>query len=66
MKPGFIEAAVCIAGVMPNRDSQKVNRDPKLARLHMGHLIGPNIAHWYDFCHIKNLKFSLPLAMSHK
>ena len=23
----------------------------------MGHLIGPNIAHWNDFCHIKNLKF---------
>ena len=43
--------------------SQGVNRCPKLVRLltygSMGHLIGPNIAAWYDFCHIKNLKFPL-------
>ena len=24
----------------------------------MGHLIGPNIVWWYDFCHIKILKFT--------
>ena len=23
----------------------------------MGPLIGPNAAPWYDFCHIKNIKF---------
>ena len=27
----------------------------------MGHLIGPNMVPWNDFCHIKNLKFTLPL-----
>ena len=26
-------------------------------RLHMGHLIGPSIAHWNEFYHVKNLKF---------
>ena len=46
---------------MPNKESQKVNREPKLARLHMGHLFGPNMAPWNDFCYIKNLKFTLPL-----
>ena len=43
-----------------------VPKGPKLVRLHMGILIGSNIAHWYDFCHIKNAKFALPPAMSHK
>ena len=27
----------------------------------MGHLIGPNVAAWYDFWHMKCLKFTLPL-----
>ena len=27
----------------------------------MGLLIVHNIAHWYDFCHIKNAKLALPL-----
>ena len=26
----------------------------------MGHLIEPNIVHWFDFCHTKNLKFVPP------
>ena len=55
-----------IAGVMPNRESQKANRDPKLVRLHMGHLIVPNKVSWHDFCHTKNLKFTHPPAMSHE
>ena len=37
---------------------QKVNKGPKLVRLHIGLLMGPKIAAWYDFCHIKNLKFA--------
>ena len=35
----------------------RVNRSPKLVRLTMGLLIGPNAAPWNDFCHIKTLKF---------
>ena len=49
---------------MHYRESQKVNGGPKLAWLHMGLLIGSNIAHWNDFCHIKNSKFAFPPAMS--
>ena len=29
----------------------------KLVRLHIGHLIRPDRAPWYDFCHMKNLEF---------
>ena len=32
----------------------------KLVRLNIGHLIGPNVVAWYDFCHTKNLKFVPP------
>ena len=45
---------------MPYRESLKVNGGPKLVRLHMGLLIGRNIAHWYDFCQIKNAIIALP------
>ena len=51
---------------MPYRGSQKVNEGLKLVWLHMGLLIGSNIAHWYDFCHIKNVKFALHPEMSDK
>ena len=34
----------------------RANRDPKLARLPIGHLVGSNIAPWNVFCHTKNLK----------
>ena len=34
-------------------------RDPKLARIPMGPLIGDNTMPWYDFCHIKSLKLPL-------
>ena len=37
-----------------------LNKGLKLVKLHMGHLIGPKIAAWYDFCHTKNLKFVPP------
>ena len=50
----------------PQREFQMVSGGQKLAWLHMGLLIGLNIAHWYEFCHIKNAKFELPPAMSHK
>ena len=46
------------------RESQMVNRSPKLVKLHIRHQIGPIIAHWYDFFNIKNLKFALPLPCS--
>ena len=42
-----------------DRESQMLNRSSKLVRLHMGHLVRPKIAAWYDFCHTKNLKFVL-------
>ena len=44
-------------GSMQGRHGKIQNRDQKWVRLPMGHLIGPNRAAWYDFCHIKNLKF---------
>ena len=31
------------------RESKMVNRSSKSVRLHIGHLIGPNIVAWYDF-----------------
>ena len=37
-----------------------VNRGQQLVILHMGHLIGPSIADWHDFYHIKILKFDPP------
>ena len=36
------------------QNSQMVNRYPKLVKLHIGHLIGPNVVAWYDFSHTKN------------
>ena len=46
----------------PKCSVQKVskNRSPKSVKLHMGHLIGPNIASTYDFCRTKNRKFAPP------
>ena len=45
--------------IQPTSQSIKVNKGPKLGRLHIGLQIGPKIAAWYDFCRIKNLKFAL-------
>ena len=42
------------------RVPQMLNKGPNLIRLHMSHLIGANIAAWYDFCSIKNLNFTPP------
>ena len=48
------------------KESQMLNRSQKLARLHMGHRIGPKITAWYDFCHTENPKFPPPPSISHK
>ena len=40
-----------------------INSGPKLVKLHMGHLIGPNELPLYDFCHTKNLKFVPPFII---
>ena len=38
----------------------KIEAGLKLVKLHMGYLIGLNVALWYDFSHTKNLKFVPP------